>query len=92
MKYAGYAAAIVAFLVAQFWGVPHYIKAQVQMEVAIELAKIAELEGTPEEITALEKTDAIFIERMDNFEDNQKDLKTSFDDLRKTIIDFYRDR
>ena len=30
MKYFAYAAAIVAFLGAQFWGVPYYIESEVK--------------------------------------------------------------
>ena len=54
MKYVGYGTAILAFLVAQFWGVPFYIKTQVDTQVTAKLAEIASIEGTPAEITTLE--------------------------------------
>ena len=49
MKYFAYAAAITAFLAAQFWGVPYYIESEVKRQ----MDAIQENEQTPEEVTIL---------------------------------------
>jgi len=56
MKYLGYAAAIVAFLAAQFWGVPYYIR----YVVSEEMKANSESAQQPQEITELlTKMDAV---------------------------------
>lgn len=92
MKYLGYAAAIVAFLGAQFWGVPYYISNQVSIQVTAEIEKRAEIEGKPESVQELEKADIAFAARMDNFETNQKATATELAALRQTIINYYESR
>lgn len=92
MKTLGYAAAIVAFLVAQFWGVPYYISSQVSIQVTAELDKRAEIEGKPESVQNLEKADIAFAERLDNFETNQKATTAELTALRQTIINYYESR
>lgn len=49
MKALGIAAAIVAFLASQFWGVPYYIQIKVKQEVDAINASAQ----TPEEVTIL---------------------------------------
>jgi len=92
MKYFAYAAAIVAFLGAQFWGVPYYISGQVSTQVTAELEKRAEIEGKPESVQDLEKADIAFTARMNSFETNQKATATELAALRQTIINYYESR
>lgn len=92
MKYFGYGAAIVAFLGAQFWGVPYYISGQVNAQVATEIEKRAELEGKPESVQNLEKADIEFKGRMDAFENNQKATTAELAALRSTILKYYESR
>ena len=49
MKNIGIATALLAFLGAQFWGVPYYIR----YEVAQEVKALNDVEVTPAEITTL---------------------------------------
>ena len=49
MKALGIAAAIVAFLASQFWGVPYYIESEVTRQVKVINANAA----TPPEVTTL---------------------------------------
>ena len=49
MKYLGYAAVIAAFLGAQFWGVPYYIKS----EVADQVKTLNDDASQPEAVTTL---------------------------------------
>jgi len=49
MKAIGYAAAIVTFLAAQFWGVPFYIESEVTRQVKV----LNESAAQPQEVTTL---------------------------------------
>lgn len=92
MRYLGYAAAIVAFLGAQFWGVPHYIRGQVDTQLTAQLEEINKLKGKPKAVQDLEKADAVFTQRMNSFESNQKDTTDELSKLRDTIIAYYESR
>ncbi len=79
---------IIAFLAAQFWGVPFYIDKRVELRIA----EMAATEGKPSHVVALEQNAAIMVIRMDNFETNQKATAAKLETLNTTIINYFSRR